>query len=517
MNKKFVKSLLTSAIVLGAVASPVAAFAQDFDSLIGATEAQINGLSAAQAELYAQLNASYEKLNQVQAEATTLQATIEEQDQAISALKAEIKDLEAAIAKRESLLADQARAVQANGGAANYVNVVASSKSVSDFVGRVDVVKKMVTANKSLLGQQKADKEAVEVKKATVEATKEDNVKKQVALEALKGALTEEQANNEAVYNQLTSDLSLAQENRAALIAEKEAYEAQQAAIQLAAQQAAAQAAQEAAAQQAAYEAQQAQAAQVAQAATTEQQAQGQQVAPATPAEQPVVAEGQAQSVAQPVAETPAQPTQPVQAENGEVPAQPAEVASETPVAPAAQPEVAAGQTQSTVETPAQPVAEQPAPAVETPAQPVAEQPAPAVETPAQPVAETPAPAVETPAASTYGDVLATAAKYVGTPYVWGGKSTSGFDCSGFVQYVYKEAFGKDVGSWTVPQESAGTKISVADAQPGDLYFWGEPGSTYHVAIATGNGQFIHASQPGTPLGYNNINNFTPSFAVRVQ
>ena len=95
--------------------------------------------------------------------------------------------------------------------------------------------------------------------------------------------------------------------------------------------------------------------------------------------------------------------------------------------------------------------------------------------------------------------------------------SPSGFDCSGFVQYFFEEAYGIDVGSWTVPQESAGTRISVSEAQAGDLYFWGDAGSTYHVAIATGGGNFIHASQPGTPLGYNNIQNFTPQFAVRVR
>ena len=99
---------------------------------------------------------------------------------------------------------------------------------------------------------------------------------------------------------------------------------------------------------------------------------------------------------------------------------------------------------------------------------------------------------------------------------MWGGKSPSGFDCSGFVQYVYKQTYGIDVGSWTVPQENSGTKISVSEAQPGDLYFWGSPGGTYHVAIATGNGNYIHASQPGTPLEYNSVSNFTPSFAVRV-
>lgn len=490
MNKRLFKTLLTSAVVLGSVAAPVAAFAQDYDSLIGQSESQIENLSAAQAQLYAQLASSYAKLQEVQAQATTLQGNIQENDAAIASLQAEIKDLEVAIGKRESLLADQARAVQATGGAENYVNVVASSKSVSDFVGRVDVVKKMVSANKTLLGQQKADKEAVETKKSAVETTKADNVAKHVQLEALKGALTEEQANNEAVYNQLTSDLSLAQNAREALIAEKAAYQQRQAEIAAAQQAAAEQAAAEAQAQ--ALAQQQAQA----EAAAQEQAAQEQATRESQLAEQPALAAEEAKPAAP---TTGAEATS--QAEGTESQASEA-TASEAPVAE----ESTATETPSTQEeestTPA------PQPAQEAPA---------AEEEPEAPAAAEEEPAAEAPAASTYGDVLSTAAKYVGTPYVWGGKSPSGFDCSGFVQYVFKEAYGIDVGSWTVPQESAGTRISVSEAQAGDLYFWGDAGSTYHVAIATGGGNFIHASQPGTPLGYNNIQNFTPQFAVRVR
>ena len=489
MNKRLFKTLLTSAVVLGSVAAPVAAFAQDYDSLIGQSESQIENLSAAQAQLYAQLASSYAKLQEVQAQATTLQGNIQENDAAIASLQAEIKDLEVAIGKRESLLADQARAVQATGGAENYVNVVASSKSVSDFVGRVDVVKKMVSANKTLLGQQKADKEAVETKKSAVETTKADNVAKHVQLEALKGALTEEQANNEAVYNQLTSDLSLAQNAREALIAEKAAYQQRQAEIAAAQQAAAEQAAAEAQAQ--ALAQQQAQA----EAAAQEQAAQEQATRESQLAEQPAPAAEEAKPAAP---TTEAEATS--QAEGTESQASEA-TASEAPVA----------EESTATETPSAQEEESTTPAP----QPAQEAPA-AEEEPAAPAAEE-APAAEAPAASTYGDVLSTAAKYVGTPYVWGGKSPSGFDCSGFVQYVFKEAYGIDVGSWTVPQESAGTRISVSEAQAGDLYFWGDAGSTYHVAIATGGGNFIHASQPGTPLGYNNIQNFTPQFAVRVR
>ena len=485
MNKRLFKTLLTSAVVLGSVAAPVAAFAQDYDSLIGQSESQIENLSAAQAQLYAQLASSYAKLQEVQAQATTLQGNIQENDAAIASLQAEIKDLEVAIGKRESLLADQARAVQATGGAENYVNVVASSKSVSDFVGRVDVVKKMVSANKTLLGQQKADKEAVETKKSAVETTKADNVAKHVQLEALKGALTEEQANNEAVYNQLTSDLSLAQNAREALIAEKAAYQQRQAEIAAAQQAAAEQAAAEAQAQ-----------------ALAQQQAQAEAAAQEQAAQEQATRESQLAEQSAPAAEEakPAEATSQAEATESQAPEAPA---SETPAAE----ESTVAETPSTQEeestTPA------PQPAQEAPA---------AEEEPAAPAATTEEePAAAAPAASTYGDVLSTAAKYVGTPYVWGGKSPSGFDCSGFVQYVFKEAYGIDVGSWTVPQESAGTRISVSEAQAGDLYFWGDAGSTYHVAIATGGGNFIHASQPGTPLGYNNIQNFTPQFAVRVR
>ena len=489
MNKRLFKTLLTSAVVLGSVAAPVAAFAQDYDSLIGQSESQIENLSAAQAQLYAQLASSYAKLQEVQAQATTLQGNIQENDAAIASLQAEIKDLEVAIGKRESLLADQARAVQATGGAENYVNVVASSKSVSDFVGRVDVVKKMVSANKTLLGQQKADKEAVETKKSAVETTKADNVAKHVQLEALKGALSEEQANNEAVYNQLTSDLSLAQNAREALIAEKAAYQQRQAEIAAAQQAAAEQAAAEAQAQ--ALAQQQAQA----EAAAQEQAAQEQATRESQLAEQPAPAAEEAK---------PAAPTT-----EAEATSQAEATESQAPEAPTSETPAAEGSTAT--ETPsAQEESTTPAP------QPAQEAPA-AEEEPEAPAAAEEAPAAEAPAASTYGDVLSTAAKYVGTPYVWGGKSPSGFDCSGFVQYVFKEAYGIDVGSWTVPQESAGTRISVSEAQAGDLYFWGDAGSTYHVAIATGGGNFIHASQPGTPLGYNNIQNFTPQFAVRVR
>lgn len=112
--------------------------------------------------------------------------------------------------------------------------------------------------------------------------------------------------------------------------------------------------------------------------------------------------------------------------------------------------------------------------------------------------------------------VVNTAKKYLGTPYLWGGSTPAGFDCSGLVQYVYKEAVGISLPRVTTGQETCGKSISLNSLKPGDLLFWGEIGSSYHVAIYIGNGQYIHAPQPGQNVQYGNIQSWKPNFARRV-
>ena len=112
-------------------------------------------------------------------------------------------------------------------------------------------------------------------------------------------------------------------------------------------------------------------------------------------------------------------------------------------------------------------------------------------------------------------NVVSFAESLIGVPYVYGGTTPSGFDCSGFVQYVYSH-FGVNLPRTTTQQENCGTQIPVSQAQPGDLYFWGNKGSAYHVAICIGNGQYIAAPEPGQSVSIGSTQYFQPSFAVRL-
>jgi cell wall-associated NlpC family hydrolase len=93
-----------------------------------------------------------------------------------------------------------------------------------------------------------------------------------------------------------------------------------------------------------------------------------------------------------------------------------------------------------------------------------------------------------------HADAASIAARYLGVPYVWGGSSPAGFDCSGLVSYVYAQ-LGVSLPHYTVAQWGATTPISASDLQPGDLVFFDGLG---HVGIYIGAGQFIHAPHTGT-------------------
>lgn len=121
---------------------------------------------------------------------------------------------------------------------------------------------------------------------------------------------------------------------------------------------------------------------------------------------------------------------------------------------------------------------------------------------------------------SNTGSVVSLAVKLANSniPYVWGGNSLSGMDCSGLVDYVYLHATGKQLPHYTVALESCVNQKPVSQATAGDLLFWGQHGATYHTAIYIGNNQYVAAPKPGENVQVQTISQyFMPSFAGTVK
>jgi peptidoglycan DL-endopeptidase CwlO len=113
------------------------------------------------------------------------------------------------------------------------------------------------------------------------------------------------------------------------------------------------------------------------------------------------------------------------------------------------------------------------------------------------------------------GSIASNAAKYIGVPYVYGGTSPSGFDCSGLIYYAAKEA-GISLPRTSQAQSTLGSYVSVSDLKAGDLVFWGGVGSAYHVGIYIGSGQYLHAPAPGQSVTIQSMAYFAPSFGRRL-
>ena len=100
------------------------------------------------------------------------------------------------------------------------------------------------------------------------------------------------------------------------------------------------------------------------------------------------------------------------------------------------------------------------------------------------------------------------AKQFLGTPYVYGGETPAGFDCSGFCQYVYKHALGIDISRTTRELIYDGREVTRAELQPGDLVF----PSNHHVTLYIGNNEVIHAPQTGDVVKISKIEELNGGF-----
>ena len=362
--------VLAGTLTLSALAAPISALADDLSEKIEQQNSKISDLSGQQKEATTSLEAVTKEIVVAEEKAKTLVAQSEATQKEKEKLEAEINDLTAKIDQRTEQLKKQARSVQVNDGD-SYIDFIISAESLSDVIGRVDVVSQMVSANRELVKAQADDKKAVESKKAETDSKIEEQRKVSGELEKLKGELETKKIAQESAVATLAASKATAEGERNQFLAEKA--DAEKKAADLKAQQ-----------------------------------------------EAPAVDPG-AGSVS--------------------------------------------GNTISAAEGAA---------------------------------------------------VVAEAARYLGVPYVWGGKSPAGFDCSGLTGYAFSRVLGKSIGGYTVPQESSGVQVSMGALQAGDLLFWGPRGATHHVAIYAGGGQYIHAPQTGDVVKYQSISGYAPSFAVRV-
>jgi peptidoglycan DL-endopeptidase CwlO len=108
------------------------------------------------------------------------------------------------------------------------------------------------------------------------------------------------------------------------------------------------------------------------------------------------------------------------------------------------------------------------------------------------------------PGGSGHSSVVGIAQRYLGVPYVYGGASPSGFDCSGLTMYCYAQ-IGIGLSHGATDQQHASTPVPISALQPGDLVFFGSAAYSYHVGIYVGGGSMINAPHTGAVVSYGSI------------
>ena len=116
-------------------------------------------------------------------------------------------------------------------------------------------------------------------------------------------------------------------------------------------------------------------------------------------------------------------------------------------------------------------------------------------------------------ASASAANALRNAATRLGKPYVWGAEGPNAFDCSGLMQWAYRQA-GIKLPRTSSAQASTGKAVPISDLKPGDMVFFYSPVS--HVGMYIGNGKILHASEPGKPVKISNLHDFPIHNARRV-
>ncbi len=432
VNKKLMNIAILGTITFSSMILPIVSHADSVETQIQEQDSKINSLKSKSTSVQSDLETVESSISNNEAKAKGLLKEIQAANSEMKQLDEDITTLTAKIDQRNDQLKEQARSVQVTGDSQNYLEFIISAESLSDVIGRIDVVGKMVSANRGLVQQQVADKEAVKTKKD--ETQKKVNQQNTLAgqLESTQSKLEKQKMEKEVVVAQLAADTATAEGDKAKFLAQKAEAEKQVAAFTSA----------------------------------KEESAKAVQLASATTKET-------------------------------------ADSSSTKDSEQSAPTLVANNNGTSGNSTPA------PAP---TPT-PVKPDPTPVKPDPA-PVKPDPEPVKPTPPAgggASWSNLQAIANPLQGIPYLWGGTTTNGFDCSGFTQYVFARA-GISIPRVASAQYAASTKVS--NPQPGDLVFFSQSGGEIdHVGIYAGGSTFI-GSQSSSGVAYANYAYYWDKFIV---
>lgn len=235
MNKKITLYTLLGSMMVSSLALAPIAHAESYDSQIEETQKEIQnseqtiqeltedirGLQSEKSSTEKELNSVTRSIEANEAKIEALVIQLEQSQKEMEQLQAELVVLNENIAKRNEQLEEQARTVQVDGDPANYIEFIIEADSLTDVVGRVDIVSSLVRANKSLVQEQKRDKEAVEVKEKRTQETITEQNATAAQLEEVANGLEQQRLEKEVLVAQLASETASAESEKEAHLAAK--------------------------------------------------------------------------------------------------------------------------------------------------------------------------------------------------------------------------------------------------------------------------------------------------------
>ena len=229
-RKKLLILAIAGALSFTTLSAPVLA-AQAAPSTVSDYNTLISELTSEESEVASKLEALQSDIKDNQNKTAELVTEMEATQKTLVTLQDEIETLKEVIARREDHLAEQARSVQVMGNTGNLISFVLSAESLDELVGKIDVVTKMVGANRSTIKKQEEDKGLVEEKEAATLVKQEEQQVLAAELEANQSQLEERKAEEETMLAEIAAKKAVAQGERDRLLAQAAAAEARRRAL----------------------------------------------------------------------------------------------------------------------------------------------------------------------------------------------------------------------------------------------------------------------------------------------